>query len=60
MKFNEEDIILCTECDAEFTVNRLDDGEEEVEFCPICGHHLWEELDEDNDDDPIDSVYYND
>lgn len=39
MKFDNEDITLCTECDAEFTVHRLDDDgdDDDVEFCPYCG-----------------------
>lgn len=49
MKFNDEDIVLCTECDAEFTVHKLDDEEGDVEFCPYCGHHLWEEYDNDEE-----------
>jgi len=60
MKFNDEDIVICTECDAEFTVHKLDDEEGEVEFCPYCGHHLWEEHDDDEDDSSTDGVYYND
>ena len=45
----EENTILCTECDAEFTIHKLDDEEDDVEFCPYCGHALWEEYDNDNE-----------
>lgn len=46
----DEDIVLCTNCDAEFSVNRYDDEEgEEVQFCPFCGFPLWEEEQEDEE-----------
>lgn len=52
MNFNNNDITLCVNCDAEFTVNRFDDEEgEEVQFCPFCGSHLWEEEFEDDDEE---------
>ena len=61
MKFDNEDIMLCTECDAEFTVHRLDDDgdDSEVEFCPYCGNPMGLEYDEDEADD-VDGVHYND
>jgi uncharacterized paraquat-inducible protein A len=48
---DDNDIVICTECDAEFTVHKLDDEDGDVEFCPYCGHHLWEDQREDEDDD---------
>ena len=48
----EDDIILCTTCDAEFSINRFDDEEgEEIEFCPLCGSHLWDDRDDEDDED---------
>ena len=49
----EENIILCINCDAEYTITRIDDEEEqEPEFCPFCGYHqLEEEYDEELDDE---------
>ena len=46
----DNEILLCTNCDAEFSVDRFDD-EEEIQYCPFCGSHLWdEELEEDEDE----------
>lgn len=47
----EDDIVLCVNCDAEFSVNRFDDEEEEVQYCPFCGSHLWEEDYDDSEED---------
>ena len=53
MAYNgDTDIILCTNCDAEFTVNRFDDEEgEEIQYCPFCGSHLWEDVDFEDEDE---------
>ena len=48
---DDNDIVICTECDSEFTVHKLDDEDGDVEFCPYCGHHLWEDEREGEDDD---------
>lgn len=45
----DDDIVLCTNCDAEFSVNRYDDEEAEVTYCPYCGFHLWDEEDEEEE-----------
>lgn len=48
----DNEILLCTNCDAEFSVDRFDDEEEEIQYCPFCGSHLWdEELEEDDEDE---------
>ena len=47
----EENIILCINCDAEYTITKIDDEEVEPEFCPFCGYHL---IDEEDDDEEID------
>ena len=49
---HDTDIILCTTCDAEFTIARFDDEEgENPEFCPFCGSPLWSEEEDDDEDD---------
>ena len=57
--YEEEKIILCINCDAEYTVARMDDDEsgDEPEFCPFCGfQHNVEDDDEDEDfDEDLDS-----
>jgi uncharacterized paraquat-inducible protein A len=48
------EIILCDNCDSEFTVVKIDDDQSNVEFCPYCGEVLGDvddDLDEDLDDD---------
>ena len=48
----EENIILCVNCDAEYTLTKIDDEEQEPEFCPYCGYHqIDEEYDEDDEED---------
>lgn len=47
----EEEIILCVNCDAEYTVTKIDDDEQRPEFCPFCGYHLAEDEDEDEDEE---------
>lgn len=52
MSFDSNEISLCINCDAEFSVSRFDDEEgEEVQFCPFCGSHLWEDDLDDNEDE---------
>jgi len=47
----EDDIMLCVECDSEFTITKIDGDSQPVEFCPFCGAHMVEEDDEDFDED---------
>jgi uncharacterized paraquat-inducible protein A len=48
---HDDDIVLCTNCDAEFSVNRYDDEEGyDVTYCPFCGIHLWDEEDDSADE----------
>ena len=51
IQFDDENIILCVNCDAEYSVNKYDDEEQEPEFCPFCGYHLLEEEDFDDEED---------
>lgn len=52
---DEENIILCINCDAEYTITRIDGEEEQQpEFCPFCGYHLIEEEFEDEEDEDED------
>jgi hypothetical protein len=47
-----DDVFLCENCDAEFTVTKIDDDEAEVCFCPYCGEpfdDFEEEFDEEDD-----------
>lgn len=51
-----EEVFLCANCDAEFTVSKLDDEEAEVCFCPYCGEAVVDfeddiDLDELDDDE---------
>lgn len=49
---DEENIILCINCDAEYTITKFDDDTDQVpEFCPFCGYHQVEEEYDDNEDD---------
>ena len=52
----EENIILCINCDAEYTITKIDDEEQEPEFCPYCGYHQIDEGDDDieDEDSPFD------
>lgn len=43
-----EEVFLCANCDAEFTVSKMDDEEADVCFCPYCGEAV---VDFDDDDD---------
>lgn len=57
----DDDIILCINCDAEYTITKIDDEEQEPEFCPYCGYHQIddEEDEEDDIDDEEDDRYLN-
>ena len=44
---NMDDVYLCENCDSEFTVNKIDDEEADVCFCPYCGDPVVE-IDEDD------------
>jgi DNA-directed RNA polymerase subunit RPC12/RpoP len=52
---DDENIILCINCDAEYTITKIDDEEQEAEFCPYCGYHQiedeYDEFDEEEDDE---------
>lgn len=51
-QYDDEDITLCVNCDAEYTVTKIDDDDQDPEFCPFCGYHqIDEEEDEDLDDE---------
>ena len=53
---DEPDIIICFNCDAEFTVLPVSvDEDVPVSFCPYCGSDTNEE-DEDTSDEDIGSV----
>lgn len=46
-----EDIILCINCDAEYTITKIDDDQQEPEFCPYCGfHHIEDDYDDEDPD----------
>jgi hypothetical protein len=47
---DQENIIFCINCDAEYTLTKIDDDEQEPEFCPYCGYHLVEDDDDEDDD----------
>jgi hypothetical protein len=47
---DQENIIFCINCDAEYTLTKIDDDEQEPEFCPYCGYHLVEDEDDEDDD----------
>lgn len=52
----EENIILCINCDAEYTITKIDDEEQTPEFCPFCGYHLIEEDFDDEDEEDDDAL----
>lgn len=54
----EDNIILCVNCDAEYTITRYDDEEDppEPEFCPFCGYQQVEDYDDDEDEDDEDTL----
>jgi hypothetical protein len=47
---DQENIIFCMNCDSEYTLTKIDDDEQDPEFCPYCGYHLVEEDDDEDDD----------
>jgi uncharacterized paraquat-inducible protein A len=57
----DQDIILCVNCDAEYTITKIDDEQQEPEFCPFCGfqHIEDEEEDDDIEDESEDGPYLN-
>ena len=54
----EDHIILCVNCDAEYTITRFDDEEDppEPEFCPFCGYQQMEEDYEDDEEEEDDDT----
>lgn len=40
--------ITCENCEEEFRV--ITDSHNEVQFCPLCGNDIPEEIDEDDED----------
>ena len=49
---DEPDIIICFNCDAEFTVNPVSvDEDVPVCFCPYCGSDINEEDEDTSDED---------
>lgn len=50
-QYDEEEILLCVNCDAEYTVTKIDDEEQTPEFCPFCGYHHIEEDEFDDDEE---------
>lgn len=55
-QYDDEEIILCINCDAEYTVTKIDDEEQQPEFCPFCGFHLIEEEEFDDEDEDLDDL----
>ena len=53
-QYDEEEIILCVNCDAEYTVTKIDDDEQLPEFCPFCGYHLVDDEYEDEEEEDLD------
>lgn len=53
-QYDEEEIMLCVNCDAEYTVTKIDDEEQSPEFCPFCGYHHAADDDEFDDDEEED------
>lgn len=53
-QYDEEEPIVCYNCDAEFNVSRTDGSDEAVAFCPYCGYDMEEDEDyEDEDEDTL-------
>ena len=53
---DQDEVFLCGNCDSEFTVQKLDDEEAEICFCPYCGEAVVDfeddiDLDELDDDE---------
>jgi hypothetical protein len=51
---DNDDIIICEECTSEFAVAQFGIDEDEIRFCPFCGHSLDEEFDDDEEDEDDD------
>jgi DNA-directed RNA polymerase subunit RPC12/RpoP len=52
IQYEEEEIHLCVNCDAEFLVSRIDADGEDIKFCPYCGYELnSDDAFDDEDDD---------
>jgi len=49
MNNDDSDLHYCNDCGSEFVIQEIE-TEEEVTFCPYCGHELYE-TDEDEEDD---------
>lgn len=48
----DDDIMLCVNCDAEYTITKIDDEEQEPEFCPYCGYqHSGDDYEEEEEDE---------
>lgn len=51
---DDKNIKICRTCDAEFAIDGYN-IDEEISFCPYCGHLIDSELDEEfYDDDNLD------
>ncbi len=51
---DDKNIRICRTCDAEFAIDGYN-IDEEISFCPYCGHLMDSELDEEfYDDDNLD------
>jgi rRNA maturation endonuclease Nob1 len=48
---DNSDIIICESCESEFSVAQFGIEEEEINYCPFCGHDLHEEYDEEDEED---------
>ena len=53
----EEKIFLCINCDAEYTITKIDDGDEEPKFCPFCGYEQEEDSEDEEDFDDDESAF---
>ena len=51
---DNEDIIMCEGCDAEFAVAQFGNFEEEVHYCPFCGYDMLSDEDVEDDEDADD------
>jgi hypothetical protein len=51
---DNSDIIICESCESEFSVAQFGIEEEEINYCPFCGHDLHGEYDDEEDEDDED------
>lgn len=58
MTFNDDNIILCVNCDSEFYVTKVDDEDMDVQYCPYCGFDMSYEEDDEYDDNEEDTDKY--